>query len=70
MDFCATLAVTVPVPAECSSRIDLGGVFTAQAEGATQRVEFTIVYSEHVNDVALGRERHAGVTLGAGKASP
>src|SRR3954465_13772069 len=35
MDFCATLAVTVPVPAECSSRIDLGGVFTAQAEGAT-----------------------------------
>src|ERR1051326_1964484 len=26
MDFCRTLAVTVPVPAACSSRIDLGGV--------------------------------------------
>jgi hypothetical protein len=52
MDFCSTLAVTVPVPAECSSRIDLGGVFTAQSQGAQQRVEFTIVYSAHVNDVA------------------
>src|SRR5229473_788396 len=52
MDFCPTLAVTVPVPAACSSRIDLGGVFTAQAEGAKQGVEFTIVYSAHVNDVA------------------
>lgn len=52
MDFCRTLAVTVPVPAACSSRIDLGGVFTAQAEGAKQGVEFTIVYSAHVNDVA------------------
>jgi L-ascorbate metabolism protein UlaG (beta-lactamase superfamily) len=52
MDFCSTLAVTVPVPAACSSRIDLGGVFTAQAEGAKQGVEFTIVYSAHVNDVA------------------
>src|SRR6266478_2257841 len=52
MDFCPTLAITVPVPAACSSRIDLGGVFTAQAEGAKQGVEFTIVYSAHVNDVA------------------
>jgi L-ascorbate metabolism protein UlaG (beta-lactamase superfamily) len=52
MDFCRTLAVTVPVPVACSSRIDLGGVFTAQAEGAEQGVEFTIVYSAHVNDVA------------------
>src|SRR5881296_1764071 len=52
MDFCPTLAVTVPVPAACSSRIDMGGVFTARAEGARQGVEFTIVYSAHVNDVA------------------
>jgi len=52
MDFCSTLAITVPVPAACSSRIDLGGVFTAQAQGAKQGVEFTIVYSAHVNDVA------------------
>jgi L-ascorbate metabolism protein UlaG (beta-lactamase superfamily) len=52
MDFCSTLAVTIPVPAACSSRIDLGGVFTAKAEGAPQGVEFTIVYSAHVNDVA------------------
>jgi hypothetical protein len=52
MDFCPTLAVNVPVPAACSSRIDLGGVFTARAEGAPQGVEFTIVYSSHVNDVA------------------
>jgi hypothetical protein len=40
------------LPIGCSSRIDLGGVFTAQAEGAKQGVEFTIVYSAHVNDVA------------------
>ncbi len=32
-------------------RLSLGGVFTAQ-EGAKQGVEFTIVYSAHVNDVA------------------
>ena len=51
MGFCATLTATVPVPAACSSRIDLGGVFTAQ-EGAKQGVEFTIVHSAHVNDVA------------------
>src|SRR5215510_6513504 len=52
MDFCPSLAVTVPVPAACSSRIDMGGVFTTRAEGARQGVEFTIVYSAHVNDVA------------------
>jgi L-ascorbate metabolism protein UlaG (beta-lactamase superfamily) len=52
MNFCPTLAVTVPVPAACSSRIDLGGVFTARAEGAQQSVEFTIVYSLHDNAVA------------------
>jgi L-ascorbate metabolism protein UlaG (beta-lactamase superfamily) len=52
MDFCPTLAVTVPVPTACSSRIDLGGVFTARAEGAKQAVEFTTVYAAHVNDVA------------------
>src|SRR5262245_57511765 len=52
MDFCSTLAVNVPVAAACSSRIDLGGVFTARANGAQQGVEFTIVYSSHVNDVA------------------
>ena len=39
MDFCPTLAVNVPVPAACSSRIDLGGVFTAKAEGDTVRVK-------------------------------
>jgi hypothetical protein len=52
MDFCSTLAVNVPVPAACSSRIDMGGVFSAWAEGAQQGVEFTIVYASHVNDVA------------------
>jgi L-ascorbate metabolism protein UlaG (beta-lactamase superfamily) len=52
MDFCSTLAVNLPVPAACSSRIDLGGVFTARAEGATQDVEFTIVYSSHENAIA------------------
>src|SRR5579863_6222494 len=31
MDFCPTLAVNVPVPAACSSRIDMGGVFSARA---------------------------------------
>ncbi len=52
MDFCLTLAVNVPVPAACSSRIDMGGVFSAQAEGAKQGVEFTIVYSAHDNAVS------------------
>src|SRR6201993_4985655 len=50
MDFCATLAVTVPVPAACSSRIDMGGVFSARIGGANQAVEFTIVHASHVND--------------------
>src|SRR3984893_14383497 len=36
MDFCATLAVTVPVPSACSSRIDMGGVFTAHADSGKQ----------------------------------
>ncbi len=52
MDFCPTLAVTVPVPAACSSRIDLGGHFTARTAGAQQGVEFTIVAAAHGNDVA------------------
>ena len=52
MDFCPALAVTVPVPSACSSRIDLGGVFTARAQTAQQGVEFTIVYALHDNAVA------------------
>ena len=52
MDFCPTLNVTVPVPAACSSRIDMGGVFTARTQGASQGVEFTIVYSAHDNAVS------------------
>ena len=52
MDFCPTLAVTVPVPAACSSRIDMGGSFTARTEDATQGVKFTIVYAAHGNDIA------------------
>src|SRR5437763_5753524 len=52
MDFCPTLAVSVPVPAACSSRIDMGGVFSARVEGAKQGVEFTIVYSAHDNAVS------------------
>ena len=50
MDFCSSLSVTVPVAAACSSRIDLGGVFTAKAEGAAQGVQFTIVQAAHVNN--------------------
>jgi len=50
MNFCSSLSVTVPVAAACSSRIDLGGVFVARAEGAKQGVEITIVYSAHVNN--------------------
>ena len=49
MDFCPTLDVVLPVPAACSSRIDMGGVFTARTQGAQQGVEFTIVYSAHDN---------------------
>jgi hypothetical protein len=51
MDFCANLSVTVPVPAACSSRIDLGGVFVAKTADAPQGVEITIVCSAHVNNV-------------------
>jgi L-ascorbate metabolism protein UlaG (beta-lactamase superfamily) len=50
MDFCSSLSITVPVPAACSSRIDLGGIFTAKTEGASHGVEITIVYSAHVNN--------------------
>lgn len=50
MDFCPSLSVTVPVAAACSSRIDVGGVFTAKAEGASQGVEITIVQAAHVNN--------------------
>jgi L-ascorbate metabolism protein UlaG (beta-lactamase superfamily) len=41
---------TVPVKSACASRIDLGGVFTAKAEGAAQGVEIAIVYASHVNN--------------------
>ena len=41
---------TVPVKAACTSRIDLGGVFTAKADGASQGVDVTIVYASHVNN--------------------
>lgn len=50
MNFCANLSVTVPVAAACSSRIDLGGVFSAKSESASQAVEITIVYAAHVNN--------------------
>jgi L-ascorbate metabolism protein UlaG (beta-lactamase superfamily) len=50
MDFCSSLSMTVPVAAACSSRIDLGGVFTAKAQGAAQGVEITIVQAAHVNN--------------------
>lgn len=39
-----------PVKEACTSRIDLGGVFSAKAEGAAKGVEITIVYASHVND--------------------
>jgi len=41
---------TVPVKEACTSRIDMGGVFVAQADGASKGVEITIVYASHVND--------------------
>jgi L-ascorbate metabolism protein UlaG (beta-lactamase superfamily) len=41
---------TIPVKEACSSRIDMGGVFVAQADGAPKGVEITIVYASHVND--------------------
>jgi L-ascorbate metabolism protein UlaG (beta-lactamase superfamily) len=52
LGFCAQPGgtTTVPVEAACSSRIDLGGVFTAKAADASQGVEITIVYASHVNN--------------------
>jgi L-ascorbate metabolism protein UlaG (beta-lactamase superfamily) len=41
---------TVPVKEACTSRIDMGGVFVAKAEGASKGVEITIVYASHVNN--------------------
>ena len=41
---------TVPVKAACTSRIDLGGVFHAKADGAQKAVEIAIVYASHVNN--------------------
>jgi L-ascorbate metabolism protein UlaG (beta-lactamase superfamily) len=52
LDFCANPAgaTTVPVKAACSSRIDLGGVFTAKTADAAKGVEIAIVYASHVNN--------------------
>ncbi len=53
---------TVPVKAACTSRIDMGGVFTAKADGASQAVEITIVYAAHVNNAPpslLSKEEQA-----------
>lgn len=52
LPFCANPAgsTTVPVAAMCASRIDMGGVFVAKAEGASKGVEITIVQSAHVNN--------------------
>jgi L-ascorbate metabolism protein UlaG (beta-lactamase superfamily) len=52
LPFCANPdgITTVPAKEACSSRIDMGGVFVAQAEGASKGVEITIVYASHVND--------------------
>lgn len=40
----------VPVAGVCNSQTDLGGIFIAQAEGAKQGVEISIVYASHVNN--------------------
>jgi len=52
LGFCAQPGgtTTVPVEVACTSRIDLGGVFTAKAADASQGVEITIVYASHVNN--------------------
>ncbi len=53
---------TVPVKTACMSRIDLGGVFWAQADGASKSVEITIVYASHVNNAPpelLSKEEQA-----------
>lgn len=41
---------TVPVKTACTSRIDLGGVFTAKTAHASKGVEISIVYASHVNN--------------------
>jgi L-ascorbate metabolism protein UlaG (beta-lactamase superfamily) len=43
-------ATMVPVATVCNSQTDLGGVFIAKAEGASQGVEIAIVYASHVNN--------------------
>ena len=43
-------ATTVPVATVCTSQTDLGGVFVAKTEGASQAVEISIVYASHVNN--------------------
>ena len=49
-----TAGVTdVPVAAPCRSNTHLGGAFIARAPGASQGVEFTIVYASHANNVPL-----------------
>ena len=49
-----TAGVTdVPVAAPCRSNTHLGGAFVARAAGASQGVEFTIVYASHANNVPL-----------------
>lgn len=52
MPFCANPAgtTTVPVKSLCSARIDIGGVFSAKAAGASKPVKITIVYALHVNN--------------------
>jgi L-ascorbate metabolism protein UlaG (beta-lactamase superfamily) len=52
LPFCAQPGgtTTIPVKDACSSRIDMGGVFSARVEGASKAVEITIVYASHVND--------------------
>lgn len=52
LPFCPQPAgtTTVPVEAMCSSRIDMGGVFTAKAADASQAVQITIVPAAHVNN--------------------
>ena len=55
LPFCANPGgtTTVPVKEACSSRIDMGGVFWAQAEGAAKPVEITIV-NRSGGSVSLG----------------
>ena len=53
--FCPqTAGVTnVPVATSCRSNTHLGGAFIARATGASQGVEFTIVFASHANNVPL-----------------